>query len=87
MFQQNKGWGQYVIVIYTCKDNLIPLLYSGKIKKKKKTHSSSSLGNENEERVKKNTTRAALYMGRIFSAQGKYPLSLKLISTSCHLRR
>jgi len=25
-----------VIVMYTCKDNLIPLLYSGKIKKKKK---------------------------------------------------
>ena len=25
-----------VIVMYTCKDNLTPLLYSGKIKKKKK---------------------------------------------------
>ena len=35
MLQQNKGWGKNVIVMYTCKDNLIPLLYSGKIKKKK----------------------------------------------------
>ena len=35
MLQQNKG-GENVIVMYTCKDNLIPLLYSGKIKKKKK---------------------------------------------------
>jgi len=25
-----------VIVMYTCKDNLTPLLYSGKIKKRKK---------------------------------------------------
>ena len=32
MLQQNKGWGKNVIVMYTCKDNLIPLLYSGKIK-------------------------------------------------------
>ena len=28
-----KGWGKNVIVMYTCKDNLTPLLYSGKIKK------------------------------------------------------
>ena len=33
MLQQKKGWGKNVIVMYTCKDNLIPLLYSGKIKK------------------------------------------------------
>ena len=34
MLQQNKGWGEKnVIVMYTCKDNLTPLLYSGKIKK------------------------------------------------------
>ena len=26
----NKGWGENVIVMYTCKNNLIPLLYSGK---------------------------------------------------------
>ena len=30
-----------VIVMYTCKDNLIPLLYSGKRKKKEKRNSSS----------------------------------------------
>ena len=36
MLQQNKGWGKNVNVMYTCKDNLIPLLYSGKIKEKKK---------------------------------------------------
>ena len=35
MLQQNKGWGKNVIVMYTCNDNLIPLLYSGEIKKKK----------------------------------------------------
>ena len=35
MLQQKKGWGKNVIVMYTCKDNLTPLLYSGKIKKKK----------------------------------------------------
>ena len=35
MLQQNKGWGKNVIVTYTCKDNLIPLLYSGKIKNQK----------------------------------------------------
>jgi len=34
--------GKNVIVMYTCKDNLTPLLYSGKIKKKKKKE---SLGN------------------------------------------
>ena len=33
MLQQKKGWGKNVIVMYTCKDNLTPLLYSGKIKK------------------------------------------------------
>ena len=32
---RTKGGGKNVIVMYTCKDNLIPLLYSGKIKKKK----------------------------------------------------
>ena len=32
MLQQNKGWGKNVIVMYTCKGNLIPLLYSGKKK-------------------------------------------------------
>ena len=38
MLQQKKGWGKNVIVMYTCKDNLTPWLYSGKIKKiKKKT--------------------------------------------------
>ena len=31
MLQQNKGWGEKN-VMYTCKDNLIPFLYSGKIK-------------------------------------------------------
>ena len=31
---RRKG-GENVIVMYTCKDNLIPLLYSGKIKKKR----------------------------------------------------
>ena len=34
MLQQKKMWWKNVIVMYTCKDNLIPLLYSGKIKKK-----------------------------------------------------
>jgi len=34
MLQQKKGWGKNIIVMYTCKDNLTPLLYSGKIKKK-----------------------------------------------------
>ena len=34
--QERKTWGKNVIVMYTCKDNLTPLLYSGKIKKKKK---------------------------------------------------
>ena len=33
MLQQKKGWGENVIVMYTCKDNLTPLLFSGKIKK------------------------------------------------------
>jgi len=32
---RTKGGGKNVIVMYTCKDNLTPLLYSGKIKKKK----------------------------------------------------
>ena len=32
MLQQNKGWGKNVM--YICKNNLTPLLYSGKIKKK-----------------------------------------------------
>ena len=36
MLEQNKGWGKNVIVMFTCKDNLIPLLYSGKKKKKKR---------------------------------------------------
>ena len=36
MLQQKKGWGENAIVMYTCKDNLTPLLYSGKIKFKKK---------------------------------------------------
>ena len=31
MLQQKKGGEKNVIVMYTCKDNLIPLLYSGKI--------------------------------------------------------
>ena len=31
---RTKAGGKNVIVMYTCKDNLIPLLYSGKIKKK-----------------------------------------------------
>ena len=35
MLQQNKGWEKNVM--YTCKDNLIPLLYGGKIKLKKKS--------------------------------------------------
>ena len=34
MLQQKKGWGKNVIVMYTCKDNLTPLLYSGEKKKK-----------------------------------------------------
>ena len=33
---RTKGEGKNIIVMYTCKDNLTPLLYSGKIKKKKK---------------------------------------------------
>ena len=33
---RRKGGGKTVIVMYTCKDNLTPLLYSGKIKKKKR---------------------------------------------------
>ena len=33
---KTKG-GERKNVMYTCKDNLIPLLYSGKIKKKKKS--------------------------------------------------
>ena len=33
---RTKGGEKNVIVMYTCKDNLIPLLYSGKIKIKKK---------------------------------------------------
>ena len=33
MLQQNKGRGKNVIVMCKCEDNLIPLLYSGKIKK------------------------------------------------------
>ena len=37
MLQQKKGWGKNIIVMYTCKDNLTPLLYSGKIKKKKRS--------------------------------------------------
>jgi len=32
---RTKGGGKNVIVMYTCKDNLTPLLYSGKIKKNK----------------------------------------------------
>ena len=32
---RTKGGGKNVIVMYTCKDNLTPLLYSGKIKLKK----------------------------------------------------
>ena len=42
---RRKGGGKNVIVMYTCKDNLTPLLYSGKIKKnykKKKKLSWSS---------------------------------------------
>ena len=31
--QQKKGWGKNIIVMYKCKDNLIPLLYSGEKKK------------------------------------------------------
>ena len=34
MLQQKKGWGKTVTEMYTCKDNLTPLLYSGKKKKK-----------------------------------------------------
>ena len=34
--QQNKGWEKNVIVMCACKDNLIPLLYSGEKKKSKK---------------------------------------------------
>ena len=30
---RRKGGGKNIIVMYTCKDNLTPLLYSGKIKK------------------------------------------------------
>ena len=40
MLQQNKRWGKNVIVMYTYKDNFIPLLYSGKIKKKRMMRSS-----------------------------------------------
>ena len=43
MSQQKKGWGKKtVIAMYTSKDNLTPLLYSGKIKKKKKKKKSYS---------------------------------------------
>ena len=44
MLQQKKGWGKTVIVMYTCKDNLTPLLYSGKIKKLKKKEIANSRG-------------------------------------------
>ena len=33
---RTKGGGKNVIVMYTCRDNLTPLLYSGKIKEKNK---------------------------------------------------
>ena len=33
--------------MYTCKDNLIPLLYSGKIKLKKKKKKKNSINTEN----------------------------------------
>jgi len=36
MLQQKKGWGKNVIVMYTCKDDLTPLLYSGKKKRNEK---------------------------------------------------
>ena len=37
MLQQKKGWGEKTVTaMYTSKDDLTPLLYSGKIKKKKK---------------------------------------------------
>ena len=37
---RRKGGGKNVIVMYTCKDNLTPLLYSGKIKNKNKNKKS-----------------------------------------------
>ena len=45
MLQQNKGRGKNVIVMYTCKDNLTPLLYSGKIKKLYKKKEIQNLNN------------------------------------------
>ena len=41
---RRKGGGKTVIAMYTCKDNLTPLLYSGKIKKKKKKKRKKTLG-------------------------------------------
>ena len=46
MLQQNKGWGENVIVMYTWKDNLTPLLYSGKIKKAKKNKKTKKKKNQ-----------------------------------------
>ena len=39
---RRKGGGKTVIAMYTCKDNLTPLLYSGKIKKIKKNKKKKS---------------------------------------------
>ena len=36
IINRRKSGGKTVIAMYTCKDNLPPLLYSGKIKKLKK---------------------------------------------------
>ena len=44
MLQQKKGWGKNVIVMYTSKDNLTPLLYSGKIEKKILTYKIPGVG-------------------------------------------
>ena len=39
MSQRKKGWGKTTVTaMYTSKENLTPLLYSGKIKKKKKNN-------------------------------------------------
>ena len=53
----------------------------------KKTHFPPSLYKENKERVRKNTTWAALYMGRGFLAHGKCLLPFTLISTTPLLRK
>jgi len=52
MLQQKKGWGKNVM--YTCKDNLTPLLYSGKKNKKTKKNKKNVHTQLNIKKQKKN---------------------------------